>query len=120
MRHRTLATIAGTLLLIAVAAPAAAAGTGVGLAPDQDAAGRGFGPTTDRGPSGPQALKAAKAPAGEAGAPGIGDPYVPLEGNGGYDVRHYDLSFSYDPVSGQDLGAFFQTWLYTAGKPTTW
>jgi hypothetical protein len=23
------------------------------------------------------------------GAPGIGDPYFPLAGNGGYDVRHY-------------------------------
>src|SRR5262245_57873896 len=34
---------------------------------------------------------------GVAGAPGIGDPYFPLEGNGGYDVRHYDLSFSYNP-----------------------
>ena len=27
-----------------------------------------------------------------AGAPGIGDPYFPLEGNGGYDVGHYNLS----------------------------
>jgi hypothetical protein len=96
MHHRTLATIAGTLLLTVVAAPGAAADTGVGLAPGQDAAGRGSGPTTDRGPSGPQSLKAAKAPAGEAGAPGIGDPYFPFEGNGGFDVRHYDLSFSYD------------------------
>jgi aminopeptidase N len=25
-----------------------------------------------------------------------------------------------EQISGQDLGAFFQTWLYTAGKPTTW
>ena len=25
------------------------------------------------------------------GAPGVGDPYFPLDGNGGYDVRHYDL-----------------------------
>jgi hypothetical protein len=31
------------------------------------------------------------------GAWGIGDPYFPLEGNGGYDVKHYDLTFSYDP-----------------------
>jgi aminopeptidase N len=23
-------------------------------------------------------------------------------------------------ISGQDLDAFFQTWLYTAGKPTKW
>ena len=33
------------------------------------------------------------------GAPGLGDPYFPLEGNGGYDVQHYDLSFSYDPAT---------------------
>ena len=33
------------------------------------------------------------------GASGIGDPYFPLEGNGGYDVQHYDLSFSYDPAT---------------------
>ena len=25
------------------------------------------------------------------GAPGIGDPYFPRDGNGGYDVRHYDV-----------------------------
>jgi aminopeptidase N len=31
------------------------------------------------------------------GAPGIGDPYFPLDGNGGYDVRHYDLEVGYDP-----------------------
>ena len=31
------------------------------------------------------------------GAPGIGDPYFPLDGNGGYDVGHYDLEVSYDP-----------------------
>src|SRR4051794_33664563 len=33
------------------------------------------------------------------GAPGLGDPYFPLEGNGGYDVQHYDLTFSYDPAT---------------------
>ena len=31
------------------------------------------------------------------GAPGIGDPYFPLDGNGGYDVSHYDLNVEYDP-----------------------
>ncbi|NEA22437.1 M1 family metallopeptidase [Actinomadura bangladeshensis] len=31
------------------------------------------------------------------GASGVGDPYFPLEGNGGYDVRHYSLDLSYDP-----------------------
>src|SRR3954453_17991710 len=33
------------------------------------------------------------------GAPGIGDPYFPLDGNGGYDVQHYELNVSYDPPS---------------------
>jgi hypothetical protein len=32
-----------------------------------------------------------------AGAPGIGDPYFPLDGNGGYDVRHYLLDIGYTP-----------------------
>jgi hypothetical protein len=31
------------------------------------------------------------------GAAGVGDPYFPLDGNGGYDVRHYDLDVKYDP-----------------------
>jgi len=33
------------------------------------------------------------------GATGIGDPYFPLEGNGGYDAQHYDVAFGYDPAS---------------------
>lgn len=33
------------------------------------------------------------------GAPGIGDPDFPGDGNGGYDVEHYDLTLSYDPAS---------------------
>ncbi len=40
---------------------------------------------------------AASSPsAGTVGAPGIGDPYFPLDGNGGYDVQHYDIDDSYD------------------------
>ncbi|MFJ9796712.1 M1 family metallopeptidase [Streptomyces sp. NPDC101145] len=31
------------------------------------------------------------------GAPGIGDPYYPASGNGGYDVTHYDLRLKYQP-----------------------
>ena len=31
------------------------------------------------------------------GSAGLGDPYFPLAGNGGYDVGHYALDFSYDP-----------------------
>ena len=33
------------------------------------------------------------------GAAGAGDPYFPLDGNGGYDVRHYDLEVKYDPAA---------------------
>jgi aminopeptidase N len=36
---------------------------------------------------------------GKPGAPGIGDPYFPLDGNGGYDVEHYDLDVQYDPAT---------------------
>jgi aminopeptidase N len=38
-------------------------------------------------------------PEGSPGAPGIGDPYFPLDGNGGYDVQHYDLDVRYDPAT---------------------
>src|SRR5690349_12465086 len=47
----------------------------------------------------------AGAPAGAAGSPatpgsaGAGDPYYPLDGNGGYDVKHYDLTIKYAPAS---------------------
>jgi aminopeptidase N len=33
------------------------------------------------------------------GAAGIGDPYFPTYGNGGYDVHHYDLDVAYDPAT---------------------
>ncbi|MFD0508819.1 hypothetical protein ACFQ0G_50370 [Streptomyces chiangmaiensis] len=33
---------------------------------------------------------AGPAAAGTVGSSGAGDPYFPLEGNGGYDVRHHD------------------------------
>ncbi|MFC3964400.1 M1 family metallopeptidase [Nocardia jiangsuensis] len=34
-----------------------------------------------------------------AGAPGLGDPYYPLDGNGGYDAVHYEVELGYDPPS---------------------
>ncbi|PIM71630.1 peptidase [Streptomyces sp. JV178] len=39
----------------------------------------------------------ASAASYEPGAPGIGDPYYPAYGNGGYDVSHYDLRLKYQP-----------------------
>ncbi len=50
-------------------------------------------------------MLAAVTPAGaqpspfRPGAPGIGDPYFPLAGNGGYDVRHYGLNIRYTPAT---------------------
>jgi len=35
-----------------------------------------------------------------AGARSAGDPYFPLQGNGGYDVGHYGLALDYRPASG--------------------
>ncbi|MFC7761959.1 M1 family metallopeptidase [Catellatospora bangladeshensis] len=32
---------------------------------------------------------------------GVGDPYFPNYGNGGYDVAHYDLKIKFDPASGR-------------------
>jgi len=38
------------------------------------------------------------------GAPGIGDPYYPRYGNGGYDVRSYDIRNSYAVGTGRLVG----------------
>lgn len=40
----------------------------------------------------------------EAGTSGVGDPYFPLSGNGGYHVSHYDLTLRHDPDSGHLAG----------------
>ncbi len=34
-----------------------------------------------------------------AGSAGLGDPFFPLAGNGGYDVAHYSLDFGYNPTT---------------------
>jgi aminopeptidase N len=38
-------------------------------------------------------------PAGAVGAPGVGDPFFPLAGNGGIDVQDYNLKLAYDPAT---------------------
>ncbi|MCO5991899.1 M1 family metallopeptidase [Actinoallomurus rhizosphaericola] len=43
------------------------------------------------------ASPASAGPVFRPGSPGVGDPWYPLEGNGGYDVRHYSLDLAYDP-----------------------
>ncbi len=46
----------------------------------------------------PAGASAASAPF-TPGAAGIGDPYFPLDGNGGYDTDNYLLELRYDPAS---------------------
>ncbi|MEU7427606.1 M1 family metallopeptidase [Streptomyces sp. NPDC040750] len=63
------------------------------------------------------------------GAPGIGDPYYPYYGNGGYDVSHYDLRLQYQPktdelqgtatilaTATQDLSSFDLDFLLDVGE----
>ncbi|MEV0667466.1 M1 family metallopeptidase [Actinomadura luteofluorescens] len=56
------------------------------------------------------ATLALSAPAASAdvrytpGAPGLGDPYFPDLGNGGYDVTHYHLKTAYDPGTDELTG----------------
>jgi aminopeptidase N len=38
------------------------------------------------------------------GSPGLGDPFFPNAGNGGYDVGHYSLTLAYEPSSNQLSG----------------
>src|SRR6476659_10914370 len=38
------------------------------------------------------------------GSPGLGDPFFPLAGNGGYNVSHYGLDLSYEPSTNQLAG----------------
>ncbi|MFC3989136.1 M1 family metallopeptidase [Actinoplanes siamensis] len=44
------------------------------------------------------------APAFRPGTDGIGDPYFPKYGNGGYDVAGYNLDLRYDPKAGKLAG----------------
>jgi aminopeptidase N len=39
------------------------------------------------------------------GSPGLGDPFFPLAGNGGYDVSNYALRLSYDPQTRRLVGS---------------
>ena len=77
-RRRTAALAALLLCVVALAVPAAAAETS------------------------PEPAQEESFPGGanyRPGAPGLGDPYFPLDGNGGYDVDQYLLDLSYDPLT---------------------
>jgi len=57
----------------------------------------------DTAPQGGEAAPEETAPSvplsPTAGAPGVGDPYYPGAGNGGYDVGHYALDLTWDPAA---------------------
>jgi aminopeptidase N len=52
-----------------------------------------FAPAAGTAPAAP----ATCGPDASAGTLGVGDPYYPRFGNGGYDVQHYDLAIRYGP-----------------------
>ena len=64
---------------------------------------RFFGGTLAGGVLASLALIASPAGAVEftPGSAGLGDPFFPLAGNGGYDVQHYSLVLAYDPDTGR-------------------
>src|SRR5690606_10435853 len=55
------------------------------------------------GLAGPAGAQSANDPL--AGSPRLGGPYYPLDGNGGYDVRHYEVGIGYEPISRQLTGS---------------
>ena len=67
--------------LVTLTAPAAPAGAD---------AGTGF-----TGASGATGAR----PLAQPGGAGLGDPYFPKDGNGGYDVAHYELDVRYEPAT---------------------
>jgi aminopeptidase N len=71
------------------------------------------GCTGDAEPS--PSASAGAPPRFAAGAEGIGDPYFPTYGNGGYDVAGYDLDLRYDPASGRLTGTATITATATQG-----
>ena len=55
--------------------------------------------------TGPSAGDAGSGGGGcRVGAPGVGDDYYPLYGNGGYDVKHYLLRVAYTPATDRLVG----------------
>ena len=56
-------------------------------------------PDAQSASSGSGSVASSAAPLATAGAEGLGDPYFPDLGNGGYDVSSYDLDLTVDPIA---------------------
>jgi aminopeptidase N len=90
------------LLLLAVAA-LVLAGVGVALARDGDDASDTT--TTTIATTATTDASTTSVPVdGQPGADGVGDPYFPGLGNGGYDVDHYTLAITWSPDDGTISG----------------
>ena len=64
------------------------------------------GCTADRTPAAPPSSSPPAGPPDfRPGSEGIGDPYFPTYGNGGYDVASYDLKLRYTPKTGELTGS---------------
>ncbi len=50
-------------------------------------------------PAAEQPAPPGAGPSASPGAPGVGDPYFPLDGNGGYEVADYALELDYEPAT---------------------
>ncbi len=94
----------------------------------------------DDGGDEPVASSTSTTLVGTPGAPGVGDPYFPGLGNGGYDVEHYDLALTWRADDGvlegeatiratatQDLSRFdldlaglTVSAVVVAGEPAAW
>ncbi|HEU0090088.1 MAG TPA: M1 family metallopeptidase [Pseudonocardiaceae bacterium] len=91
-------TLALLAVVAIVAVPWRAAGPGQpGAAP---ASSRSADPAPPRSAGPPRSAALHPVP----GAEGIGDPYFPRAGNGGYDVTGYDITLRYDPATDKLVG----------------
>ncbi|MEV7007073.1 M1 family metallopeptidase [Streptosporangium sp. NPDC051022] len=81
---------------LAIAATAALIGT-LGTAGCSASRGDSDSTSAVAGGAAPAGAGTAQRHTGRIGAPGIGDPDFPNDGNGGYDVGHYRLKIDYTP-----------------------
>lgn len=97
MTHKFISflVIASSLFIAVLSGCSAATLPPIATAPPDSSATSTAGPTSTTSPT---ALRptATTLPQAQPGADGIGDPFYPQQGNGGYDVTHYSLDLIVD------------------------
>lgn len=89
---------------LAVLAAVAIIGATVWALRDDGGDGQPAASSTTSLSSSPSTTTTAPPVEGQMGAAGVGDPYFPDLGNGGYDVEHYDLELTWDADAGRLAG----------------